>query len=212
MDVAGDHRVGVGQDSGDAVGEHDLRLGTGLFDDGLVIGHIVHAGEGMHHLTESRTELLQRQHIVPRVDAGLVQLVQTHQMVAHLVGGIAQQQHDLLRAHGDATQQQGEAVAAEDGECHAYGLAAGLGLHVRGDLLAGGVVALAAGHHGLGHGHHVAVAGSDVVFTKCVQNRADGDVHHAVALAEDGGAHAPDHGTQSSAHSGSPPDIIKVLC
>jgi len=166
----------------------------------------------MHHLTESRAELLQRQHIVPRVDAGLVQLVQTHQMVAHLVGGIAQQQHDLLGAHGDAPQQQGEAVAAEDGECHAHGLAAGPGAHVLSDLLTGGVVALAAGHHGLGHGHHVAVTGGDVVFSQRIQHGADGDVHHAVALAEDGGAHAPDHGTQSSAHSGSPPDIIKVLC
>ena len=138
--------------------------------------------------------------------------IRVDQVVAHLVRGVGEQQHDLLAAHRHAAQQQGEAVAAEDGECHAHGLAAGPGAHVLGDLLAGGVVALAAGHHGLGHGHHVAVTGGDVVFSQCIQHGADGDVHHAVALAEDGGAHAPDHGTQSSAHSGSPPDIIKVLC
>ena len=155
----------------------------------------------MHHLTESRAELLQRQYIVPRVDAGLVQLVQTHQMVAHLVGGIAQQQHDLLRAHGDAAQQQGEAVAAEDGERHAHGLAAGLGAHVLGDLLTGSVVALAAGHHGFGDGDHVLIPGGDALLSQGVCNGVGGDGNDIVTLTENGGTHTAHHGTDGSAHS-----------
>ena len=211
MDVAGDHRVGVGHDGGDPVGEHDLRLRAGLLDNGLVIGHIVHTGKGMHHLTEGGAELLQRQHIVPRVDARLVQLVKAHQMVAHLVGGIAQQQHHLLRAQRDAPQQQGEAVAAEDRERHAHGLAAGLGAHIGGDLFTGGVVALAARHNGFGHGHHVAVAGGDGVVLQRVQDGGHGDVHHIVSLAENRRTHAADDGSQRSAHSNSTPVICLFL-
>ena len=60
--------------------------------------------------------------------------VHGHQMVAHLVGGIAEHQHDLLHAGGDALQQQGEAVAAENGERYAHRLAAGLGADIGSDL------------------------------------------------------------------------------
>ena len=156
----------------------------------------------MDDLAEGIPELLKGQHIVPRVDAGLVQLIHGYQMVAHLVGGIAEHQHDLLHAGGDTPQQQGEAVAAEDGEDDAHGLTAGLGGHVGGDLLHRSVVALATGHHGLGDRHDIAVAGGNAVFLQCVQNGVGGDLHHVVSLAEDGGAHAPYHGTQCSAHSG----------
>ena len=193
VDVAADDGVGVVQHRLHPVGEHDLCLRAGLLDDGLVVVHIVHAGEGMDHRAEGLAELGQAQHVVPGVDARLVQLIQRHQMVAHLIGGIAQHQHHLLHAQSDAPQQQGEAVAAQNGERDAHGLAAGLGLHVGGDLLAGGVVALAAGHHGLGDGHHVAVAGGDVVLPQGVQNSVHRGLDDVIALAEDGCANAPDN-------------------
>ena len=129
-------------------------------------------------------------------------------MVAHLVGGIAQHQHHLFHAQGDAPQQQGEAVAAQNGERDTYGLAAGLGLHVGGDLLAGGVVALAAGHHGLGHSHHIAITGGDAVFLQRVQNGVHRGLDDVVALAENRRANAPDDRAQSSAHSNSSPIIL----
>ena len=202
MDIAADHGVGVVQHRLHTVGEYDLGLRPGGLDDGLVVVHIVHAGEGVDNAAEGVAELRQRQHVVPRVDTGLVQLIHGHQMVAHLIGGIAEHQHHLLRAGGDTLQQQGEAVAAEDGERDAHGLAAGLGRHIGGDLLHSGVVALAAGHHGLGDSHDVAVPCGDAVVLQGVQNSVGGDPHHVIALTENGGAHAAHHGTQCSAHSG----------
>ena len=154
----------------------------------------------MDHLAEGGPELLQIQHVVPRVDARLVQLIQRHQMVAHLVRGIAEHQHHLLHTGGNAAEQQGEAVAAEDGEGDAHSLAAGLGLHVGGDLLHRGIVALAAGHHGLGDSRHILVMGLDAVLLQCRQDRGDHALHHIVALTENGGANAPCHRTQCSAH------------
>ena len=119
-------------------------------------------------------------------------------MVAHLVGGIAEHQHHLLAAACDALQQQGEAVAAENGERDANGLAAGLGPDIGADLLHGGVVALAAGHHGLGDGHHVLVVRLDAVFTQRVQHGLHSNGHGIVALAENGRAHAPYNSSQRS--------------
>ena len=202
MDVAADDGVGVVQHRLDAVGEHDLRLSAGGLDDGLVVVHVVHAGEGVDDGAEGGAELLQGQHIVPGVDAGLVQLVHGHQVVTHLVRGITEHQHHLFDTSGDALQQQGEAVAAKDGERDAHGLAAGLGADISGDLLYRGVVALAAGHHGLSNGHDVAVTGGDAVVLQCVQHGIGSDLYHVVALAENGSANAPYHSTQGSAHSG----------
>ena len=122
-------------------------------------------------------------------------------MVAHLIGGQAEKQNDLFRAGGDARQQQGEAVAAEDGEGDAHGLAAGLGLHVGSDLLNGGIVALAAGHNGLGDGDHVLIPGGDALLGQGVYDGVGGDGYNIIALTEDGGAHAAHYGTDGSAHN-----------
>ena len=154
----------------------------------------------MDHLAEGGPELLQIQHVMPRIDARLVQLIQRHQMVAHLVGGIAEHQHHLLHTGGNAAEQQREAIAAENGEGDAHSLAAGLGLHVGGDLLHRGIVALAAGHHGLGDSRHVLVMGLDAVLLQCRQDGGDHALHHIVPLTENGGANAPCHRTQCSAH------------
>ena len=198
MDIAADHGVGVVQHRLHPVGEHDLRFGSGLLNDGLVVVHIVHAGKGVDHRAESVTEALQIQHVVPGVDARLVQLIHGHQMVAHLVGGIAEHQHHLLAATGDALQQQREAVAAENGEHHGHGLAAGFGADVGADLLHGGVVALAAGHHGLGDGHHVLVVSLDAVLAQRVQHGLHSHGHGVVALTENRRAHAPYNSSQRS--------------
>ncbi len=200
MDIAADHGVGVVQDRLHPVGEHDLRLGAHGLDQLLIVGHVIHAGEGVDHLAEGGAELLEVQHVVPRVDARLIQLIQAHQMVAHLVGGVGQHQHHLLAAPGDALEQQGEAVAAEDGEGDAHGPAAGLDPDVGGDLGNGGVVALAAGHDGLGHSHHVLVAGLDAVAVQRGQHGVHNAGDDVVALPEDGRADTTCHGADQSAH------------
>ena len=200
MDVAADHRVGVIQNGLHPVGKDDFRLCAGRFDDLLVIGHIVHAGEGMDHLSEGGTELRKGQHIVPRVNTGLIQLIRRDQMVAHLVGGIAQQQYHLLHACGDTAQQQRKTVAAEDGEGHAYRLAAGFGAHIGSNLVHGGVIALTARHHGFGDGHHIPVAGRDVFALQGAQNGINSGGDHIVAFAENRRAYAAYHRTKSSTH------------
>ena len=200
VNVAANHGVGVVQHGLHPVAEHDLRLGAHALDQLLVEADVIHAGEGVHHAAEGGPELGKAQHVVPGVDALLVQLIHAHQMVAHLVGGVAQQQHHLFTAAGDALQEQRKPVAAEDGERDTYRLAAGLGPHVGADIGNGGVVALAAGHHRLGDGHDVAVTGGDAVFPDGVHHRVHGDGHNVVALTENGRPHAPHHGADGSVH------------
>ena len=143
----------------------------------------------MDDLAKGGAEARQIEHVVPRVDPGLVKLVERDKVVADLVGRIAQHKHELLHARGDALEQEGEAVAAEDGERHAHHVAAGLGAHVGGNLLGRGVVALAAGHARL-----------DAVFTQGGQHRFRDAGDNIVTLAENGGAHASDHGSNRSVH------------
>ena len=200
VDVAAEDGVGIVQNGLHTVGEDDLRLSAGGFDEALIIVHIINAGEGVDHGTEVAAELRQRQNVTIGVYAGLVQLLHADQMIAHLVGGQAEKQNHLFGTGGDAGEQQGEAVAAEDGEGNAHGLAAGLGLDIGSDLLHGGVVALAAGYHGLGDGHDVPVTGLDALLGQGIGHGVGGDGDHVVALAEDGRTHATHYGTKGSAH------------
>ena len=160
--------------------------------------NIVYAGEGVDDVTERRAELPQRQRVAVGVDPGLVQAVPVNQMVAHLVGGVGQQQHDLLTASRKALEQQGEAVAAEDGEGDADGFAAGLRAHVRGDLVDARVVALRAGHDGLGHGDDVAVAGGDSRLFPGLHDGVGRNLGDIVSLADNGRAHAARDGSDAS--------------
>ena len=155
----------------------------------------------MDYGAEVAAELLQGQHVPVGVHAGLVQLIHADQVVTYLIGGQAEEQHDLLRTGGNAGEQEGETVAAEDGEGDAHGLAAGLGLHVGGDLLNGGIVALAAGHYGFGDGDHVLIPGGDALLSQGVCNGVGGDGNDIVTLTENGGTHTAHHGTDGSAHS-----------
>ena len=200
MDVAADDGVRVVEHGLHAVGENDLRLSARLLDDALVVVDIVHTREGVDDLAKGGAEARQIEHVVPRVDPGLVELVERDKVVADLVGRIAQHEHELLHARGDAREQEGEAVAAEDGERHAHHVAAGLGTHVGGNLLGRGVVALAAGHDGLRHSDDILVARLDAVFMQGGQHRFRDAGDNIVTLAENGGAHASDHGSNRSVH------------
>ncbi len=86
-------------------------------------------------------ELLLGEGVPVGVHPGLVQQLLAHQVVAHLVGGVGEEQHDLFGPPGKAPEEDGKAVAAEDGEHHADGLPAQPCPDVGGDLVHGGVVA-----------------------------------------------------------------------
>ena len=102
MDVAAQHLVGVLEDGLGVVGEDDLHLGPVFPDELGVELHIVHAGEGVQHLAEQRAVLRFGQGVAVGVDPLLVEQVLIDQVVADLVGGEAEHQHDFLCAARDA--------------------------------------------------------------------------------------------------------------
>ena len=155
----------------------------------------------MLHIAEQLAVLLFAEHVAPGVHALLVQQVLIEQMVAHLVGGIAHQDVGLLEGAGDALEADGDAVAAEDGEGQADGVGAELGGTVGGDGVHAGVVALAAGYHGLGHGHDVLVLKFDVLLLAAGEDGVGDDLDQVVAIPDDRAAHAAGCSADSSHNS-----------
>ena len=206
MDVAGDDGVGVVAQRLHAIAEDDLDLSAGVGDDAGVEVDVVDARERVHRRAEFLAELFERQDIAVRVDARLVELVPVDKAVAHLVRGVGEQQHDLLAAHRHAAQQQGEAVAAQDGERDAHGAAAGLFAHVFRDLVERCVVALRTRHDGFRHGDDIAVARLDARFLPRFHHGSGSDLSNVISLADDGCAHAA-HDSSDRSHL----DLLFIL-
>ena len=206
MDVAGDDGVGVVAQRLHAISEDDLDLSAGVGDDAGVEVDVVDARERVHRRAEFLAELFERQNIAVRVDTRLVELVPVDKAVAHLVRGVGEQQHDLLAAHRHAAQQQGEAVAAQDGERDAHGAAAGLFAHVFRDLVERCVVALRTRHDGFRHGDDVAVARLDARFLPRFHHGSGSDLSNVISLADDGCAHAA-HDSSDRSHL----DLLFIL-
>ena len=154
----------------------------------------------MHGVAEQLTVLLQGQHVGVGIDALLVKHIQIDQMVAHLVGRIAEHQDDLLGALGDAAQADGETVAAEDREDDADGLTAQLGTHVVGNVIHAAVVALRAGDDSLGHRDDVAVTGSKLTAIGRSHDAIGHDLHQIIAFTDDRRTNAHGNSTNHSAH------------
>ena len=190
VDVTAQHVFGVGQDGAGVVGKENLHLRAALPDELGVIVHIVHPGKGVLVVSEERPVALQGEYILIGIYSLLVHQVQVHQMVAHLVGGVGEQQHDFLGALGNAPQADGKAVAAEDGEENADGLSPQLGPHVGGDVLHRGVIALGPGHDGLRHGDDIPVTHGKAVLTGGLQHGSGDNLHQIVPASDDGGANA----------------------
>ena len=201
VDVAGQHIFGVVQNGAAVVGEHDLHLRAALADQVAVVADVVHTGEGVGVGAEQLPVLFQRQHIGVGVHPGLVQLIQAHQSVAHLVGGIAQHQHELLRTHGDAPKADGEPVPGQDGENHADGFPSQLGADILGDGVHGGIVALSPGHHGLGDRNHVPIPKGEALTLGGLQDAVHHDGRQIIPLPDDGGADTSGYGADFSFHN-----------
>ena len=155
----------------------------------------------MLDVAEQLAIALQGQHVAVGIDALLIEQVEIQQVIAHLVGRIAEHQDDLLCALGDAAQADGEAVAAEDREDHADGFAAELGTHVVSNVVNGGVVALRAGDNRFGHGDDVTIARPQSVLLHRFHNGTGDDLHQVVPLADNGRTHAHGNSTDHSAHN-----------
>ena len=142
----------------------------------------------MQVLAEQLAVLRFGQYIGVGVDAGLVQLVQAHQFVAHFIGRIAEHQNNLLAATGNAAQANGEAIAAQDGENDANGLATQLVADVFSNGIHGCIVTLGTGHDGLGNGHDIAVAQLEIIGFGSGQNAVHNDLGQIVTFTDDGAA------------------------
>ena len=192
--------------------QQQLRLAALVPDQIGIEVDVVHAGKGVDDVAEFLPELGGGQHVAVGVDARRVEPVPIDQMVAHLVRGVGQQHHDFAAAAGHAAQQQGEAVAAEDGEGHAHGAAAGFGAHVGSDLIDAGVVALGPGDDRLRHRDDVPVAGGDVCFLPGLHHGLGRDGSDIVALADDRRANPAYNGSDGSHRCMSPlPDDRRVF-
>ena len=203
MDVAVDDVLRIGQDGLGVIGKHHLHLGAAVPNQVHVIGHIVHTSEGVHGVAEQLPVLLQRQHIPVGVHALLVHEVRVNKMVAYLIGGVAEHKDDLLCALGNAPQADGKAVAAEDGENDTHGLTAQLGADVGGNIIGRGIVALCAGHNGLGHGYNIPVADGKAILRLCgsLQNGLGDDLHQIIAAADNRRPNTPGNSTDHTAHN-----------
>ena len=200
MDIAGQHLLGVGQDGTGVVGQDDFHLCAAVPDEVAVVLDVVHAGEGVLVLAKEFPIPLQGQHVAVGVDARFVQLIQGHQAVAHFVAGVAEHEDDLVRTLSDAPQADGKAVAGEDGQDDADGAGAELGTHVGGDVVHGGVVALRAGHHGLGDRDDVLIPQLEALLFGRFQHTGDYDIGQVVPLADDRAANAPRYSTNFPFH------------
>ncbi len=190
----------MGQDGGGVVAQQNLALGPLPFDDGGVEIDVIHPGKGMEDGAELFPELLPRKGIPVGVHPGLIQGLLAHQVVAHLVGGVGEEEDNFFRPPGKAPQQDGKAVAAEDGEHHPDGLPPQLPADVGGDLVHRGVVPLGAGHHRLGDRHHILFPNGDVLP---LEGRHHGIRHNGgqvVPLPDNGGPDPPHHSTKHSFH------------
>ena len=195
-----DDVLGVVQDAAGVIGEDHFHLGAGLPDQLGIVIHVVDAGEAVDPVAEELPVALQGQQIPVGVHALGVQTVPVHQVVAHLVRGIGEHEDHFLRALGNAPQADGKAVAAENGEDDADGLAAQLLLHVCGDIVHRGVVALGTGHDGLGHGDDVPVMEGEALLLGGGQDGCGHDLLEIVSLADDGGADAPGNSSYHTTH------------
>ena len=202
VNVAAQHIPGIGQDGPGIVGKDDLHLRPAALNQLLVVGHVVHTGEGVLLIAEELPVFLQGEDVLVGVHPLLIHRVQADEVVAHLVGGVAEHEDNLFRPLGDAPQADGKAVAAEDGEDHADCLAAQLGPDVGGNVVHRGVIALGPGDNGLSHGHNVPVPDGKAVLPGGLQQGAGNHLHQIVTAADDGGADAPGNCTDHTAHKG----------
>ena len=193
--VAAEHAGCVADDGLRPVGEEDLGLRPLFFDDVPVVIDIVNAREGVHPHAERLAVLLEREHVAVGVDAALVQRVHVEEVVAHLIGGIGEHEHDLFRPAGDAAQADGEAVAGEDGEHDAHRAAAELGAHIRRDVVHRGVVAVRPGHDALRHGDDVAVVQLKAVLGHGALHTVRHQLDYVVAFAYYRGTDTPGNDT-----------------
>ena len=120
-----------------------------------------------------------------RVHAAVVHRVLVEEVVADLVGGVGEHEHDLFGAAGYAAQADGKAVAGENGKDDSDGLSAQFGADVGGYVVHRGVVAVGAGDDALGHRDDVPLVQLEALGFHRGLDRVSRELDYVVSLAYD---------------------------
>ena len=154
----------------------------------------------MRVVAEQLTVALLAENVGVGIDALFVEHIDVKQVIADLVGGVAEHEGYFLCALGDASQTDGKAVAAEDGEDDADVSRRKLLAHVLCDVVHACVVALRPCENGLGNAQNVLFADGDTLLLDAVAKAVAHDLRKVVALSDDGRSHASDNGSDCSFH------------
>ena len=157
MDVAGEDILCIRQNCSCVVCEYDLDLGTAVADKVGVVFYVVYAREPVDIVAEELAVALECEDVPVGVDSFGVKSVPRYEVVADLVGGVAEHEDYFLCAFCNAAKTDCKAVAAENREDYAYCAALEFCFYVRGYVVDGCVVVLRACHDGLGYRDDVAV-------------------------------------------------------
>ena len=125
-------------------------------------------------------------------------------MVAHLICREAEHQHNLLCASGNSLQADRKAVAAQNREDYADGLAAQLCADICRNIINVSVVALCASYYCLCYCYYILVVKIKSLAAACCQNRIHYDFCQIVPFTDDGCAHAAGYSTYQSFHNKNP--------
>ena len=200
MNVAVDDAVGVVKNRLRLVGKYNLNLGAAILDQVGVILDVINAGKFMLAVAEQFAIFNKVQHIRVGVDAGLVDLVEGYQRIAHLVAGVAEHEDDLLATLRNTAKHDGEAVAGEDREDDTDGAAAELALYVCCDVVNAYIVALGSCDDGLRQSNDVAVAKCKAFALCRAEHAVNSDVDKVVSLADDAATDASGYSSDSTFH------------
>ena len=198
--IYGDGSLDITSNIDGIVGKDDFDLGAGLTDQIGIELHIIHAGKTVLLIAEQLPILGQIQHIAVRINAIGVQRIPIDQVVADLVRGIGEHEHDLLGAFGDAAQTDRKPVATEDGEDNAHGFSAELGANIGGNVVNGGIVALRPCDNSLCHADDIPVANREAFALGGLQDTVDNGFLQIIAFANDRGADASGYRSYHATH------------
>ena len=134
------------------------------------------------------------QHVGIGIDTLFIEKILADQMIAHLIGGIGEHQHNFLCAPGDAPQADGEAVAAQDREDDADGSVAEFFPHIGGNVVHRSIVPLGAGHYRLGDGDNIPLAGRKALGLLRLEHGVHHNLGEIIALTNNRGPDAPRNG------------------
>ena len=152
----------------------------------------------MFDIAEETAVIFKAEDVGVGVHAAVVERVLVKEMVADLVGGVGQHEHDFLAAARDAAQAHCKAVAGKDGEHNADGAAAELFLYILCNGVYGSVVALCAGGDGFGDGDNIAVVQREALGFGGFKYAFGYNGGKVVSLTDDGAANSPGNGADSS--------------